>query len=206
MAFSPSEMRFQVKTEASRARVEGRFTSAQKELAAANKRIATTTLEYVVRYQRSQFKRPNVSTGRLQAVTANYEKNTFASAFLVGVGKPSYLDQSQAKYWRTIEDGSAVTWKKRSFLTLDLLGVFGATYSGGRVGPRYTLPGKSTGGKFLPIPSGQFGNVSLRPFHPRHEIEPMGAYDYAYTQARFPEQGVQAARRYLDQVMGGFFG
>src|SRR3954471_18716880 len=152
MASSPSQMKFTMPAfDTSRAFVEGKFDSAgQKELAAENRRIATVTQAFVVRHIERGYRRPGVSTGRLARVTAN-PKNTYATAFQIGVGKPSYLDASQAKYWRTIEEGSAATWKKRSFLTLDLLGVFGATLSGRLAGPEFTLPGRSAGGKFRPI-------------------------------------------------------
>jgi hypothetical protein len=208
MAFSPSQMVFKMKpADTSRAFEEGKFSSGgQRELAAENKRIAVVTQSFVVRYMEQNLKRPGVATGRLARVTANPD-NVYASSFVIGVGKPSYLDKSMAKYWRTIEEGSAVTWKKRSFLTLDLLGVFGATINGRYAGPRFTLPGRTTGGKFRPVRpnpetgEARFGRVVLRPFHPRHEIEPMGAYTWAYAQGRFPEQGIAAARRYLDWLL-----
>lgn len=209
MAFSPSQLAFHVApADTSRAFVEGKFTSAgQKELAAENRRIATVTQAYVVRYMTQNYRRPGVATGRLARVTAMPE-NVYATAFVIGVGNPSHLDKSEAKYWRTIEEGSAATWKKRSFLSLDLLGVFGATINGRHAGPRYTLPGQATGGKFRPVRpnpetgEARFGRVMLRPFHPRHEIAPLGAYVKAAEQGRFVESGIEAARRYLKTVLG----
>ena len=208
MAFSPSQMQFHVKADLSdRPRIEGKLAQGQKELAAENKRIAVVTQEFVVRHITSRYRRPLVSSGRLARVTA-MPQNAYASAYNIGVGKPTHLDKSIAKYWRTIEEGSAATWKKRSFLSLNLLGVFGATASGGLAGPKFTLPGQGTGGTFLPIRpdpdtgTARFGNAVLRPFHPRHEIEPMGAYAAAYREAQFPENAVAAARKYLDEVLG----
>jgi hypothetical protein len=210
MAFSPSQLKFHVKADLSdRPRVEGKLAQGQKELAAENKRIAFVTQEFVVKNIESKYKRPLVSTGRLAQVTA-LPGNAYASAFYIGVGNPYFLDKSIAKYWRTIEEGSELTWHKRSFLTLDLRGTFGATLQGGRAGPGYSTPrgaGESDhGGKFLP--TGKFwkhpetGKRYRMPvFHPTHEIAPMRAYVLAFQEARFPESAIEAARTYLDEVL-----
>lgn len=218
MASRRSEMKFFAPAkDTSRAFVEGKFDSnGQRTLAAENKRIAEVTQAFVVRHMEGGYRRPMVSSGRLAKVTAN-SKNIYATAFRIGVGDPSYLDSSTAKYWRTIEEGSKATWKKRSFLTLDLRGTFGATLVGDRGGPDFSTPagkGPANGaGKF--VPSGPYwrspvtGKSYRMPvFHPTHEIAPMGSYAAAVSESQFAEQGFAAARKYLISILnraGGKF-
>jgi len=191
---------------------EGRFNSeGQKFLADKNKLLSEVVQFQVVAYMSNHgFKRKAVSTGRLLRVTAD-PKNRYASAFRLGVGVPHYLDTSQAKYWRTIEEGSAQAWKKRPFTSLELTGIFGATLSGWgakgpRGGPKFTLPGGATGGKFIPIlgknPTFGRNKIPLRAFSPRHQIEAMDAYGWAYRESNLHLESIRAARRYLNIVLG----
>ena len=191
---------------------EGKFNSeGQKFLADKNKLLAEVVQSQVLLYMENHgFKRPAVSTGRLFRVTAD-PKNRYASAFRIGVGLPHFLDTSQAKYWRTIEEGSARAWKKRSFTSLELTGIFGATLAGWgakgpRGGPKFTLPGGARGGKFIPIlgENPTFGRhkVPLRTFSPRREIEAMDAYGWAFRQSNLHLESIHAARRYLNIVLG----
>lgn len=192
-----------------RAFQEGRFESAgMRALAAENHRIAEVTQSYVTRFISNNLVRRGVSTGRLLRATAD-PKNVYASAFYIGVGNPSFLDRSMAKYWRTIEEGSAATWKKRAFTSLELVGVFGETMAGRYAGPKFTLPNHSAPrGKFRPVrPDSEtgiatWGRIQLRSFSPRHEIAPMHAYRDAYQSGRFRQEGIAAARKYLDSVLG----
>ena len=179
---------------------------------------------HVGRYMKAGFGAPT-SPAAGSSASPPTPKNISATAFKIGVGKPSYLDKSQAKYWRTIEEGSAATWKKRSFLSLDLRGTFGATLIGGQAGPGFSTPGtfkapeagdshgargeagpENGTGKFLP--TGKYwrspvtGKSYRMPvFHPGHEIAAMGAYAHAWAEAHMPEQAIRAARTFLDDVL-----
>lgn len=192
----------------------GRFISgpAQAEARAANQRIAESTIGFVARAMENQFKRPAVSTGNLLRATL-HPKNIYATAFKVGIGDPDVLARQGAKYWRTIEEGTAATWKKRPFTSLELLGFFGATISGRHAGPTFTLPGQATGGKFRPVVprEDEDGNlvghmrqggrtIELRPFHPRHEVEGIHAYKQAFESGGMPESGVFAYRKLIQRI------
>lgn len=71
-------------------------------------------------------KRASASTGRLVNVTAS-SRNRRVERFYVGVGLPDYLDKSEAKYWRTFEEGSKGLWK-RPFIGTKLFGMKKAPY------------------------------------------------------------------------------
>lgn len=91
----------------------GRYTSTPyAELVRANQRMAERVQGFAVQnLVQNPWRRPNVTTGRLIRVTAD-PRNRFVAADGTGwaVGVRSYLDNSVAKYWRTIEEGSAATW------------------------------------------------------------------------------------------------
>jgi len=205
-------IKFETPLDTKGAFTEGRFNSAgQKYLMNENHMLAEVVQQQVVSYMENRgFKRPGVSTGRLLRVTADPD-NVFSTAFRVGVGVPSFLDRSRAKYWRTIEEGSAKAWKKRPFTSLELVGYFGGTLSrwgakGPHGGKPFTLPGSGTGGKFIPVlgENPTFGRrkIPLRPFHPTHEIEHMHAYAWAYEQGHLHRDSIHAARNYLRIVLG----
>lgn len=192
-------------------RVEGKLVSdAQKLMAAENKELAFVAQSRVIRYTVNNYKRPGVSSGRLEAVTA-MDWNRIASAYYIGIGNIKKLDNSVAKYWRTIEEGSAATWKKRSFRSLELTGVFGATLAGPRrAGGPFSLPQRNprVKGKFVPIRpdwkgTAWFGKTPLRPFNPRHEIEPKHAYRRVYDEGHFTMGAVHAARNHIRRIMAG---
>ena len=191
---------------------EGKFNSdGQKYLRDKNKLIAEVVQSNVSRYmENTGFKRPSVSTGRLMRATAD-KQNIQSTPFRIRVGIPSFLDHSQAKYWRTIESGSASAWKKRPFTSLELVGYFGGTLSrwgikGPHGGKPFTLPGGATGGKFIPVlgENPTFGRrkIPLRPFSPLHEIEPMHAYEWAFYNSHLSTDGIHAARGWLKIVIG----
>lgn len=115
-------------------------------------------------------KRPNVSTGRLLDATLD-ERNFYRQPDGFGIGYAPFLDQSVAKYWRQIEQGTSI------HVGRELYGVFGATLTGGwaeskrgnryaLAGPTYTYPGKKRGGKFQPrstLPNGAVIERAKRP-------------------------------------------
>jgi hypothetical protein len=190
-----AEFKFVLKADSTKAFVEGRFVSGgQRAMIADNTNAAITVQGLVGQYMRKSYLRPNVATG-----------------FYVGVGDPAFLDSSTAKYWRFVEQGSAEAWGAGRFTSLQLVGVFGATNIGGRAGPAYSLPqktGRGAGGKFRPIPinpetgEARFGKTPLRPFSPRRETKPMGAYGYAYYNSRFTLDMFNASAKYINTVLG----
>ncbi len=108
-------------------------------------------------------KRPNVSTGRLVNALID-ERNVFISEDSFFVGVPSFMDHSQAKYWRQIDQGTTV------HLGQYLMGVWGDSLSGGRAtgatgeyylaGPAYTMHKSSgSGGKFQPASAFTGGTI-----------------------------------------------
>lgn len=135
--------------------------------------------------------RQAVSTGRLVKVTEN-PRNRTSNEDHWGVGMVGYLDSSQAKYWRTQEEGTARAWK-RSFIGDPLIGVWGGTIVGGKAGAPFTGAGANRSGKFRPfgretrrrIASGmsKFGTPRpVRIARVTKEIDPMWAYRDAWAQ------------------------
>lgn len=100
-------------------------------------------------YQRER-RRPKVSTGRLDEATLD-ERNRRIDKGGFGIGLPTYLNRSQAKYWRQIEYGTSVHRGRY------LYGMFGATLTGSyskrgnaQFGPAWSYVGRATGGGFTP--------------------------------------------------------
>jgi len=105
--------------------------------------------------QRSR-ERPKASSGRLDRATLD-ERNRTMTRDGFGVGIASYLDKSQAKYWRQIEHGFT------EHVGRHLYGIFGATLSGrlragkrfpswknASAGPAWSFVGGASGGSFMP--------------------------------------------------------
>ena len=162
----------------------GRFTSAQSELYAQNRELAQILQYQVGRRIQNDLKRPGVSTGRLLRVTMDPQNRT-SDRYFMGVGREDFLNRSIAKYWRTIEEGSAATWTKRSFTSLPLQGFWGTNLGGfvnGPSGPWVTVNRPyGNGGRgqemYQPFRVGRGGKPSGLPvFTPGHEIEPQHAY------------------------------
>lgn len=120
-----------------------------------NEAMAANLQDMVVdEYQRTR-KRKDVSTGRLDAATLD-RRNRMLAKNGFGIGLSSWLDKSQAKYWRQIEEGTNVHVGRH------LYGVFGATFTGGfsrgnrwpwrnaRYGPGWSFVGEEQGGGFTP--------------------------------------------------------
>lgn len=108
-------------------------------------------------------KRPSVSTHRLETALLDYQNiRVLKDGFYAGDGK--FLDSSNAKYWRQIEEGTSI------HLGQLLTGVWGATLSGGwatsargntyaLAGPAYTAHSGGSGGKFQPFSTFEGGKV-----------------------------------------------
>ena len=187
---------------------KGKFNYYVGELGKIHLQQQARFQDLVVANIKADIKRKASTTGRLVQVTADSRNRLIGgtgahpsalsgaqgAAFGWGVGNTPFLDVSVAKYWRTIEEGSAAVWKRpfagelRTKDKQPLWGWFGAGafLAGDRAlasGP-YSAPDKgSDQGKFRPWyvenKSGQ------RTFPPRehsrgllikHEIAPMHAY------------------------------
>ena len=172
---------------------KGQFTSFQGYQKRVNRELADQLQEIVADNIRSRYKRPGVATGRLVTATED-ARNRIADLDGFYVGIEDWMAKSQAKYWRTIEFGSAEVWK-RPFVGTKLIGWFGTSIQGfyenawGTVpmaGPEYSRPGQGSGGKFRPYnrataqelkKEARSGRGTVR-----HEIEPMHAYRDAWRQ------------------------
>lgn len=122
-------------------------------------RYATTMADDVAAYY-DDHRRRSGATGRLQRATLD-PRNRIVTRTSLDVGIPDFLDNSVAKYWRTIEEGSAVTmptnWLGRK--------IYGAFAEGG--GFNRPMPGKvgAGTGQFFPgkrTADGQHSEVMLR--------------------------------------------
>ena len=112
----------------------GRFITmndVRQQFRDANRQMARSVQSYVVENVASSIQRRNVSTGRLVAVTASPD-NIEVDDFHFGVGVEDFLNRSMAKYWRTIEEGSAEVWAdvpggRPSFVGMELRGIWGGS-------------------------------------------------------------------------------
>lgn len=188
----------------------GRFISAEVGvLRDRNKTYAQNIQHDVLVGIKDGIRRKNVTTGRLLRATAN-SKNIFFAHTGLGVGNEEFMRTSVAKYWRTIELGSAETWEKRGFRTLELQGLWGGQLGGwyGRLpnGPWVSGVGKETGrrqGMYTPFSIGKGGGRSGLPIvNPKRDIRPMGAYLKAATKANLREKGIAEARDYIRDTLG----
>lgn len=112
----------------------GQFVSAtelRKELADRNRQRALELQAEVVENIPASIIRRNVSSRRLEHVTAD-PQNRRSTAFSYGVGVEDFLNHSFAKYWRTIEEGSEKVWAdtpsgRASIIGMELKGIWGGS-------------------------------------------------------------------------------
>lgn len=147
----------------------------------------------------SRLVRPNASTGRLEKVTASSRNRVVQRDGLgFGVGVIDYLDKSEAKYWRTIEEGSKKVWGERgkSMVGMEIHGKFGAEIVGWRDsswGPRPKAgpPWNVQGGVFQAIR--KLPAVTIQ-----NDIHPMHAYQDVYEGSGiFDREGPEVVRDFL---------
>lgn len=157
--------------------------------------------EQVADYIHSHLLRREDSTGRLEEVTRS-EGNRVVNQTHWRVGIPSYLNRSQAKYWRLIEQGSA------------------GLYAGGRGfrgTPLKLRPGGFEGGRpFRSFSKSQQRSINNGPVNLRRgtfmddqtvlvfvkrEIQPMNAYRKVF----YDGQWRQRIQRDFEQSVGKYF-
>jgi len=156
-----------------------------------------------------------VATNRLKAALTD-ERNMFipGSKDALYVGVPGFLDNSQAKYWRQIEEGSRVHVGRL------IHGVWGSKLSGGwaqgRTG-RYALAsspysphGKGSGQKFQPLSTMEGTLSEVRRKHPGMSTEARigraipksDYYTKAWEQFRRTNRPLQLLRAAFTQQFG----
>lgn len=186
----------------------GQFTNAQSEFRDRNRQLAQQIQGRVVQNIQARVIRRAVSTGRLLKATAD-TRNINYDAFGLHVGIESHLNRSTAKYWRTIEEGSAVVWPdvgggRPSMIGLELKGFFGSTIigltDGGRralAGPSFTKPSTKVPqtGKFMPSKAKKAGKGEVR-----KEIAPMYAYRDAYRDLDVETKAIRNVEKFLFDI------
>lgn len=134
---------------------QGRYTAFQGNVLEANRRLVVELAESVADAAQAGLRRPGVSSGRLRSALLD-PRNRAVDKQAYGVGKPRFLDKSEAKYWRQIDQGYA------GHVGREIRGVFGGSLSGaygGRsrfgpyplAGPSFTAIGEGSGGRLLPL-------------------------------------------------------
>lgn len=173
-----------------------------KELLDANKRSALALQADVVENVLGSIQRRAVSSGRLARVTGD-RRNVFWTESGFGVGIEDYLDKSEAKYWRQIEEGTDV------HVGREIRGVFGGTLAGPRRGGSpLTSFGQDYGGKFIPISKSvrtvfDGGRpVSVRKSTIGQPIEAHDSYaDAFYADGGMAERSINAAVDYIAKAI-----
>lgn len=177
----------------------GQYTSAQSAQIQRNRLFSEFLREQVGRRMKNHISfggRASASTGRLLRATLD-DKNVVVTKEFVGVGVPDWLDRSQAKYWRTFEEGSAAVWS-HAFVGTRLFSV-------GR-SPFPVAHGQSPGLRSLG--DGEAGGAGGRQrgaiFVVKHEIKPANIYAQV-GQAELGTMksfGVYSARKFFAEVFG----
>jgi hypothetical protein len=183
----------------------GRFQVAKADMEAQNRQLAFAVQAQVGALIAGRILRKGVSTNRLVKVTMEPWNAVYNDTY-AGVGNQRRLDQSIAKYWRTIEEGSAKTWTKRSFLSLELQGLWGMNIASWRSGPsgdwvalgRGRARGDARQEMYHPFRRGKGSTLPI--FHPRRQIQPMNAYRDAKRNPEWDARAVEISRRFLEKV------
>lgn len=191
----------------------GRLAIAQKELYARNRELALNMQQQVAQVIDRKILRQSVKSGRLVTATLDPKNRTYGRDH-VGVGNEAFLDRSIAKYWRTIEEGSAATWTKRSFLSLELQGIWGMNVREGQwqrsaAGNQWSSLGgasEKSGDRrqemYQPLRRGRHGMPSGLPvFHPGREIQPMRAYEYVARNPQYTRAALRAGEEFTQRIM-----
>lgn len=206
-AFSGFEVRVQIPKGIKALGESAALAAAKTQLQADNRDLARLLQFQVGNFMEGSYKRPTVSTGRLLRVTMD-PKNRKSGLYDAAVGDPAFLNRSIAKYWRTIEEGSAATWTKRSFLSLPLQGFWGHTLGSWKSGPSgpwvsVSKPyDRTPKGMYQPFRTGRGGKASPLPiFTPGHEIAPNYAYRRAAENPELDRHNLANAVEFWDRIL-----
>lgn len=189
----------------------------REKFAEENRTLARRVQDDVVAELKAGTKRKSVSTGRLIAATASPE-NIFASAQVWGVGVPSFLDRSQAKYWRTIDEGSAAVWS-HPFVGMTFYvnrrrawggSIAGMNSNGAVAGAPWSRSGAGRDDKFNPLSNAIAESViSKNGKRPRwlstvtikNEIEAQNYYHRGFERSGGIIQALRVYRSRLDRIV-----
>lgn len=134
----------------------GQFVpNVQRDVAVIGADLAKGLAESIAAAAKESMLRPGVSTGRLQKAILD-RRNRIGTQFGYGVGRPEFLDRSEAKYWRQIDQGYT------GHLGREIRGVFGGSLTGALggqsryglypiAGAPFTAIGQGAGGRLLPL-------------------------------------------------------
>ena len=205
------EARFSVKTPGRARDKGGRYTAeSYKEIVRANRAMAEKVQAYAVQnLVQNPWKRPAAHTGRLERVTAD-PQNRWVAADGTGwaVGVTSFLDDSIAKYWRTIEEGSAVTWSRGGMRGMRIYGNWGSGISGWYVSPSWGTqpnavgPWRGHGAKLRGVNHEVAEARGMNYAVVQNEIEGIGYYERAWEQAHVNTVTRKQVRDLLRAAMG----
>lgn len=153
----------------------GRFTTFQNELHRINLGLAIQLQDLMVERLRDSLLRPKVSSKRLERAIAD-RRNRFANNSGFGVGRISWLDKSEAKYWRAIEVGTT------QFVGNPIpRGLWGGTLTGAYGGASRYGPYPIAGAPFSVTGGARGGR--LRPMGPTYAYRALVASGVARRQA-----------------------
>lgn len=122
----------------------GTLNFVQQDFAKAHALLATELAQTTADVMQAGLKRPAVSTRRLYQAMLD-PRNRASDQFGYGVGNPRWLDRSQAKYWRQIDQGYT------GHVGRVIQGVWGSTLTGewrspASGGPPYPIAGPTYSG------------------------------------------------------------
>jgi len=180
-----------------------------------NRTLAKVAQESIVDALETSIVRPGVSTGRLARATGDARNITW-SAEGFAVGSAAFLDRSAAKYWRTIDQGTAAVWSKpfvgRAYF-VSRSRAFGSTIAGfnangAYAGPDWSQAGASTGDKFNPMSFSKGrkfqrkGARWLGVVYIGKDIAPHDYYERGFERSGVLERGVIAYSNYFRDLLG----
>lgn len=173
----------------------GAFSSNAGEISAVNALFATEIQAIVFQNIQKAMKpaRRKASTNRLLRVTAA-PGNIGFNPERFGVGRPKFLNNSEAKYWRTQEEGSEKVWK-HPFIGTQLTPFIAP---GAKRTVPFPVPHDATpqGLRTGALPKWLAGSGL---WVVQHEIEPMHAYRDAYKTYRPGDRANRALRGFIDR-------
>lgn len=178
----------------------GQFAKFEAEIHRQLEREAEQYQQEVADKIKSQIIRPTDSTGRLVQVTLDPQnRKVTPSTWRVGIA--SFLNKSQAKYWRTVEQGSLAVWK-RPFIGTPLR-FNSAGFPGGRQFRSFPKGTKFRGDSFsvFGAPNANGQGAGFRVVTVKHEIVGQDSYRKAFVEGNWEAR----IRRDFKQSVGRYF-